>query len=188
MALLGLWFWQHSISKYHAARSCRSYTPAAQTFPNGELWNLGTHCYKTSSPVPLLSWLAQGHPHCRLLHHLGNEPLLSISCPEWLSETCREHFIEVGKLESISISLAPRFYYFLWSDFSNTADKSTLKWTYWNACKNQKRGFLGCLLFCILHALACLFVFVNGKITSAHPQANGQTEHQNPRGKILRDC
>lgn len=49
-----------------------------------------------------------------------------------------EHFIEVGKLESISISLAPRFYYFLWSEFSNTADKSMLKWKYENACKNKK--------------------------------------------------
>lgn len=54
------------------------------------------------------------HP---LPHPLGNEPSLSISCPEWLSETCRGAFIEVGKLESVSISLAPRFYYFLWSEF-----------------------------------------------------------------------
>lgn len=54
----------------------------------------------------------------------------------------REHFIEVGKLESTSISLAPRFYYFLWSEFSNIPDESLLKWKYENACKNQKEeGF-----------------------------------------------
>lgn len=55
---------------------------------------------RPSFPSLCCTDLAQGHPHCPLLHHLGNEPLLSISCPEWLSETRQGAFYwswEIGK-------------------------------------------------------------------------------------------
>ena len=141
------------------------------------------------SPCPCALLAPAGcHLQHPLPHPLGNEPSLSISCPEWLSETCRGAFIEVGKLESISISLAPRFYYFLWSEFSNTPDSSLLKWKYENACKNQKEE-LSLAVSCFVSSMslpACL-AFVNRKIVSVHAQADGQTEDQIPREKLLWD-
>ena len=71
---------------------------------------------------------------------------------------------------------------------SNTPDSSLLKWKYENACKNQKEE-LSLAVSCFVSSMslpACL-AFANRKIVSVHAQADGQTEDQIPREKLLWD-
>ena len=112
-ALLSLWFPQSSNSKYHAARSfrsCNSLLRDFKTAPRPQLavvfatqsfGMLASTATRPVSPCPCaLLASARCHPQCPLPHHLGNEPSLSISCPEWLSETCWGAFYwcwEIGK-------------------------------------------------------------------------------------------
>lgn len=60
------------------------------------------------SPSAILT-LAQCHPPGPLPHHLGNEPLLSISCPEWLSETPGSILLKLGNWKASQFLLHQDF-------------------------------------------------------------------------------
>lgn len=167
VVLLGLTFWQPSDgimlpeaseATYPLLRSFKTAPrpPSAMFFTHGVLKSWHRLPGRPVSPCPCaVAALAQCYPYCPSLIPLEMNYGCQFPVQSDFQRCAGEHFIEVGKLESVSISLAPRFYYFLWSEFSNTPDKSLLKWKYENACKNQKEVFW-LLPFCIPPALACL--------------------------------